>query len=129
MRVGQGPGCFETFSKQCGRRLLSGVCATHLRLVARMSLHTHLLRTDRKPSTAPALMLESDTFCSLLLDQPGQSVKLGTLSFVSTPNTLRNTAEAEQSTSLQESACDWCIIKTYHLLLWQYHILMQLLSI
>ena len=64
-------------------------------------------------------MLEGDTFCSLLLDQPGQSVKLGTLSFVSTPNTLRNTAEAEQSTSLQESVCDWCVIKTYHLLLWQ----------
>ena len=79
-----------------------------------MSLHPHFLRTERKPSTAPALILVGDTFCSLLLDQPGQSIKLGTLSFVSTPNTLRNMAEAEQSTSLQESACDWYIIKNPH---------------
>ena len=79
-----------------------------------MSLHPHLLRTDRKPSTAPALMLVGDTFCSLLLDQPGLSIKLGTLSFVSTPNILRNMAEAEQSTSLQESTGDWYIIKIPH---------------
>ena len=48
MRVGQGPGCFETFSKQCGRRLLSGVCATHLRLVARMSLPYSLAQNTQE---------------------------------------------------------------------------------
>ena len=66
---------------------------------------TNLVKVDKKPLTSPVLTPAGDIFCSLLFDHPGHSAKLGTLSFTSTANSLRNTAEAEQSTNLCKE-CD-----------------------
>lgn len=63
----------------------------------------NLVWVDKRPPTAPSLMPAGDTFCSLLFDHPGHSAKLGTLSFTSTANNLRNTLEAEQSTNLYDN--------------------------
>jgi len=105
-----------------GRHSFVWLCYTHHAcnntFCARLStVHTvgaNLVWVDKKPPTAPALMPAGDIFCSLLFDHPGHSAKLGTLSFTSTANNLRNTPEVEQSTNLYDNKRRLNILGSYN---------------